>query len=180
MAKISQKTIKLDSSAKAEVSDNKFKVTGPKGELSLDFPGDITVSVENGAVSVITTSGNRTLFGLYSALITNLVNGVTLGFKKDLEMVGIGYKAKKEGRDLVLTIGFSHPVRYTPPVGCEVSVTEDSRITVSGISRESVGQTAAEIKKLKRPEPYKGKGIKYAGEIIKRKAGKAGKVGAAK
>lgn len=180
MSKISQKTIKLDPSAKAEVSGSKFKVIGPKGELSLDFPGEITVSVENGAVNVATTSVDRTLFGLYVALITNLVNGVTVGFKKDLEMVGIGYKAKKEGRDLILTIGFSHPVRYTPQAGCEISVTEDVKISVSGVNKESVGQVASEIKKLKRPEPYKGKGIKYAGEIVKRKAGKAGKVGAAK
>lgn len=180
MSKISQKAIALESSTTAEVSGSKFKVTGLKGELSLDFPAGITVTVGNGTVSLTTNSDDRTLFGLYVALIRNLVNGVTVGFKKDLEMVGIGYKAKKDGRDLVLTIGFSHPVRYTPPVGCEISVTDDVKITVSGISRELVGQVASEIKKLKRPEPYKGKGIKYAGEVVKRKAGKAGKVGAAK
>jgi large subunit ribosomal protein L6 len=180
MSKISKKTIKLDPSVKANVSGAKFKVTGPKGELYLDFPGDIQVTVADGVVTVSTISSNRTTFGLYAALITNLVNGVKVGFKKDLEMVGIGYKAKKEGPDLVLTIGYSHPVRYTPPTGCEISVSDDTRISVAGNSRELVGQVASEIKKLKKPEPYKGKGIKYVGEIIRRKAGKAGKVGAAK
>jgi len=180
MAKISQKSIKLGPTAKAEVLNGKIKVAGPMGELSLEFPDDVKVTVDNSVVSLTLASSNRAMFGLYVALIGNLVTGVTLGFKKNLEMVGIGYKAKKEGRDLILTIGFSHPVRYTPPAGCEISVSEEVKISVSGINKEIVGQVAAEIKKLKMPEPYKGKGIKYAGEVIKRKAGKAGKVGAAK
>lgn len=180
MAKISQKIIKLDSSVKAEAVDGKIKVTGPKGELSLSLPKEVKVSLREGSINLELGTATRALFGLYAALIHNLVTGVTTGFRKDLEMVGIGYKAKKEGRDLILTIGFSHPVRYTPPGGTEISVVEDVKISVAGIDKELVGQVASEIKKLKKPEPYKGKGIKYLGEVVKRKAGKAGKVGTAK
>lgn len=180
MAKISQKKIKLDPSVRVEVTSGKIIVAGAKGELSLELPREIKVKLEGGNLYLEQGTANREVFGLYAALARNLITGVSSGYKKDLEMVGIGYKAKKEGRDLILTIGFSHPVVYSPPAGVEISVAEDVKISVSGIDRQLVGQVASEIKKLKKPEPYKGKGIKYQGEVIKRKAGKAGKVGAAK
>lgn len=180
MSKTGEKNLKLISSVKAEVTAGKIKVTGPKGELTLGFPEDLKVTAADGVISISLVSQRRETLGLYNALISNLVTGVTTGFKKGLEMVGIGYKAKKEGRDLILIIGFSHPVRYSPPQGIEIEVLDDTKIIVSGISRELVGEVAAKIRELKKPEPYKGKGIKYVSEYVKRKAGKAGKVGTAK
>lgn len=180
MSKKKEVIIKLDSSVKAEVLGKKLQVTGPKGSLSIEFPAGVEINLSGESLKVSILNQDRSTLGLYGALAANLVAGVSRGFSKKLEMIGVGFKAKKDGRDLILTIGFSHPVKYSPPQGCEIQVSEDTKIEVVGINRQLVGQVAAEIRKLKRPEPYKGKGIKYSGEVVRRKAGKAGKVGAAK
>lgn len=180
MARKNEKNLKFGSSIKAAIQGRQLQVSGPKGSLSLDFPEEVVVAVLGDSIKVSATGKNLDILGLYGALMTNMIKGVDEGFRKNLEMVGVGFKAKKEGRDLILTIGFSHPVRYKTPEGCEIEVGEDNKIAVLGINKELVGQVAAEIRKLKRPEPYKGKGIKYEGEVIRRKAGKAGKVGASK
>jgi large subunit ribosomal protein L6 len=156
------------------------KVSGPKGELSLKINPVIGMEIVDGRINLSVkknTKDSGSFYGLTRTLISNMVQGVDEGFEKKLEFHGVGYRANMEGRDLVMALGFSHPVRYTPREGIEIKV-EKSTITVSGIDKQLVGQTAAEIRELKKPEPYKGKGIKYEGERIRRKAGKAAAKGA--
>lgn len=157
----------------------RLEAKGPKGELTLDLDADIQAQVSGGSLSLKSKSGRRDTLGLYRALCQNVINGVSQGYHKDLEMVGVGFKAKKDGRNLILNIGFSHTVTFVPPQGCEVQVSDDIKITVSGSRKDLVGQTAARIRELKPPEPYKGKGIKYSNEVVRRKSGKASKVGSA-
>jgi large subunit ribosomal protein L6 len=156
------------------------KVVGPKGELSLEINPVIGIEVVDGRINVSVkknTKDSGAFYGLTRTLISNMVQGVAEGFEKKLEFHGVGYRANMEARDLVMALGFSHPVRYTPREGIEIKV-EKNTITISGIDKQLVGQTAAEIRELKKPEPYKGKGIKYEGERIRRKAGKAAAKGA--
>jgi large subunit ribosomal protein L6 len=118
---------------------------------------------------------HRSLHGLTRTLVANMVTGVSAGFRKDLELVGVGYRVQKQGEDLVLNLGYSHPVRFTPPAGIGIEVPDPTHFAVTGISKELVGQVAADLRKLRKPEPYKGKGVRYRGEVVRRKAGKAGK-----
>lgn len=153
------------------------KVKGPKGELSEDIREGVDVEV-NGTEVLVTNkkseeSYNRSMHGLYRTLISNMVEGVTQGFQKKLEIVGIGYKAVPNGNDLDLFVGFNHPVLIKAPEGIVFSVTENVNVTVSGINKRLVGETAARIRRVKKPEPYRGKGIRYEGEVVKRKEGKA-------
>ena len=178
--------------AKVQVNwteDNFVTVTGPKGELGRQVDPSLTLALQDGSLTVTRPSDNkehRSKHGLYRTLINNMVVGVSNGYTKQLEIHGVGYRAAKVGNNLVITIGYSHPVEVQPPVGIAFSVdgtdpaTKATKISVSGIDKQLVGQIAAEIRNVRKPEPYKGKGIRYAGEKIRRKAGKAGKVGGKK
>jgi large subunit ribosomal protein L6 len=154
------------------------RVKGPKGELASRVPAGLTVSVENGEVRIARSSDEpkqRALHGLLRSLVANSVNGVTKGFAKDLEIVGVGYKAELKSKSVVFTLGYSHPIEFSIPEGISIALdAKAGKLTVSGADRQRVGQTAAEIRNLRVPDPYKAKGIKYANEVIRRKVGKAG------
>lgn len=174
MSRIGKLPIKLPQGVNVTLEGRTIKVAGPKGELTYKFRPSINVELNDGAITVSVkkvTKASAGYYGLTRTLVDNMVKGVTEGFEKKLEFHGVGYRAVMEARDLVMHLGFSHPVRYTPREGIEIKV-EKNVITVSGIDKQLVGQTAAEIRDLKKPEPYKGKGIKYEGERIRRKAGK--------
>ena len=156
---------------------NRITVKGPKGELTRVLPADIKVSQENGTVTVARPSDeakHKALHGLSRTLVANMVEGVTKGFSKQLDIVGVGYKAETRPYGLQLALGFSHPVEYKAPKGIKLTAPAPTQIVIEGANKEIVGQVAAELRSLRPPEPYKGKGIKYAGEQIRRKAGKAG------
>jgi large subunit ribosomal protein L6 len=178
MSRIGKLPIPLPGSVKIEQQGNHLKVEGPKGKLERSLPAQIAIKVEEGRIVVERPSDSRehrSLHGLTRTLVANMVNGVATGFRKDLELVGVGYRAQLQGQDLVLNLGFSHPVRRTPPEGITFEVQDPTHFSVSGINREQVGQVAADLRKIRPPEPYKGKGTMYRGEKIRRKAGKAGK-----
>lgn len=178
MSRIGRKPIKIPEGVKVVVGKDKITASGPKGELVVDLYSRLKVEQSNGVV-VVTREGEskkvRSLHGLLRSLIANAVAGVSEGFSKELEMVGVGYRAKLEGRQLVLTVGFSHPVKITPPPGIEFAVEKNTKITISGIDKQLVGETAAKVRKVRPPEPYKGKGIRYKGEVVRKKPGKAAK-----
>jgi large subunit ribosomal protein L6 len=156
-------------------------VSGPKGSLARTFSPEMRIAQEDGTLVVSRPSDeprHRALHGTTRALLANMVMGVSQGFKKELVIEGVGYRAELQGQDLVLYLGYSHPVTVKPPEGISFAVDTKTRtVTISGIDREQVGQVAANVRELRPPEPYKGKGIRYAGERVRRKAGKAGKVG---
>jgi large subunit ribosomal protein L6 len=163
---------------KVTVEPGHVKVEGPKGQLERTLPQDIKVTVSDGTVLCQRPSDDyrhRALHGLVRSLVANMITGVNVGFTKHLELVGVGYRAAKQGDELVLSLGFSHPIRYRPRQGVTIDVQDPTKFSVSGISIEDVGQAAADIRKFRPPEPYKGKGVMYRGEKIRRKAGKAGK-----
>ncbi len=184
MSKIGKMPIPVKDTLSVVIESGMVKVKGDKGELLFSLPKGISVKKENNKILVVQDIANdpltRALFGLTRATVANMVEGVERGFQKKLELSGVGYRAQVQGVDLILSVGFSHPVKITPSVGIVFTVLE-SIITVSGIDKMLVGDTAAKIRSIRPPEPYKGKGIKYVGEHIRRKAGKAAKaVGAAK
>jgi large subunit ribosomal protein L6 len=169
--------------------DNLVTVKGPKGQLSCQVDPELSLKLEDGMLTVSRPSDSKShkaKHGLYRTLINNMVVGVTNGYTKQLEIHGVGYRAAKVGNNLVILVGYSHPVEVQPPPGITLNVdgvdaaTKATRISVSGIDKQLVGQVAATIRAIRKPEPYKGKGIRYAGEAIRRKAGKAGKVGGKK
>ncbi|MBC7222022.1 50S ribosomal protein L6 [Candidatus Bipolaricaulota bacterium] len=178
MSKVGKRPIPLPSGVKVEVHPREVVVQGPLGTLRCPYePEYVSIKVEDGKV-LVERKGDRAPFrarhGLYRALIANMVQGVVKKWEKELEIHGLGYKAKLEGRTLVMELGFSHPVRFPIPEGVEVEVPEPTRIIVRGIDKYLVGQVAADIRKIKPPEPYRGTGIRYRGEEILRKAGKLG------
>lgn len=178
MSRIGRAPITLPAGVNVTVEGALVTVKGPKGTLSREISKDMTITVENGALLVTRPSDERThkaLHGLTRSLINNMVEGVTKGYTKQLEMVGTGYRAAKSGAKLTLQVGFSHPVEFEPPTGIEFVVPAVNQITINGIDKEVVGQVAANIRGVRPPEPYLGKGIKYAGERIRRKEGKTGK-----
>ena len=178
MSRIGRLPITVPAGVTVEIAENnKVTVKGPKGTLVRELPVEMEIKLE--ADKVVVTRPNdlkrmKSLHGLTRTLINNMVVGVTTGYKKELEVNGVGYKAAKAGKVLTLSLGYSHPVEMTDPEGVESKV-EGNKITVEGIDKEKVGQYAAEIRDKRRPEPYKGKGIKYADEVIRRKVGKTGK-----
>jgi len=177
MSRIGRMPIDVPAGVEIKLDGHKINVKGPKGELQRELHPDITVAVENNQILVTRPSDekeHRSLHGLTRALVNNMVVGVTKGFEKKLELVGVGYRAAKQGNNLILTVGYSHPVEMDPGKDLNVEVPAPTRITVSGTDKEKVGAFAANVRAVREPEPYKGKGIKYEGEIIKRKAGKAG------
>ena len=178
--------------AKVQVNwteENLVTVKGPKGQLSQQVDTALTLKLEDGTLSVTRPSDSKehkAKHGLYRTLVNNMILGVTTGFTKQLEIHGVGYRAAKVGENLVIQVGYSHPVEVQPPTGISLSVdgvdaaTKATRVSVSGIDKQLVGQVAAVIRNVRKPEPYKGKGIRYTGEVVRRKAGKAGKVGGKK
>jgi large subunit ribosomal protein L6 len=179
MSRIGKAPVTVPSGVDITVSGATITVKGPKGTLSRVIPGDITISQEDGVLSVARPNDerqNRALHGLTRSLVSNMVIGVTDGFKKNLEIVGVGYRAEAQGpTTLRLNLGFSHPVTVQAPEGITFEVPVPTQVVVNGIDKEVVGQVAANIRSIRKPEPYKGKGVRYAGERILRKAGKTGK-----
>lgn len=186
MSRVGKKPVELPNGITAEVAGQILKIKGPKGELVLDIHPDIRSEIQQDEssgkkikIEIVDTenSGTRSLWGLTRNLVQNMVHGVEYGFSKQLEVIGIGYRVAMSGKTLELELGFSHPVKFELPAGIEAKV-EKNIITISGIDKQLVGEAAARIRSIKKPEPYKGKGIKYIDEIIRRKAGKAVKTGA--
>jgi large subunit ribosomal protein L6 len=181
MSRIGRKPIVIPKGVQVDINDRTVKVKGPKGELARAFSPEIGIALEGGQV-VVTRSSDarqmRALHGTTRAVLSNMIRGVSDGFTKTLQVEGVGYRAEMKGKQLVMALGYSHPVAVDPPTGIAFGVDEKARtITVSGIDKETVGQVAANLRNWRPPEPYKGKGLRYQGEQIKRKAGKAGKVG---
>jgi large subunit ribosomal protein L6 len=177
MSRIGKMPIPLPTTVTVDVGDGVVKVTGPKGELERTVPRQISVVRENGTLRVDRSSDEpteRSLHGLTRSLIANMVTGVTTGFTRRLEVNGVGYRAAISGGNLVLQVGYSHPVLFPPPAGITFAIQPPNGIVITGADKELVGEVAAQIRRVRPPEPYKGKGIKYAEEVIRRKAGKAG------
>ena len=178
MSRIGQAPIPVPSDVEVHVDMGVVTIRGPRGELSRPLPEKIEVAQEDGELRVARTTEQRevkALHGLIRSLIANMVQGVTQGYEKALEIQGVGYRAAKKGDDLEVQVGYSHPVSKSAPDGIEFDVPTPTRVVVKGIDKELVGQTAAEIRAIRKPEPYKGKGIRYEGERVRRKAGKAAK-----
>ena len=178
MSRIGKLPIPVPTSVKVAVDQNRVTVEGPKGRLERAVPAQVQVAVEDGRVVCTRPTDSRehrSLHGLTRTLVANMVTGVSDGFTKHLELVGVGYRVQKQGNDLVMNLGFSHPIRVTPPEGVSIEVQDPTHFSVTGINKEDVGQVAADLRKFRPPEPYKGKGVMYRGERIRRKAGKAGK-----
>ena len=174
MSRIGKKPIAIPEGVTVNVEGNKVSVKGPKGELKKEVRSELKVEVKEKEVTVVPQKESKrtqAFWGLTRALVANMIEGVTSGFEKKLEIQGVGFRAAVEGEELVLNVGFSHPVKVKIPKDIQVSI-EKSIITVNGINKELVGQVAANIKKVKKPEPYKGKGIRYLGEEVRRKVGK--------
>ena len=180
MSRIGKLPISIPSGVTVSLKDNVVTVKGPKGELVRELSKDMNIKIEDATITVERPSDNkdhRSLHGLTRTLINNMVIGVTAGYAKTLEINGVGYRAAQQGNNLNLSLGFSHPVVVEPPKGVSFDVPAPNKIVVSGIDKEAVGAIAAKIRDYRRPEPYKGKGIKYEGEFVRRKVGKAGAKG---
>jgi large subunit ribosomal protein L6 len=177
MSRIGRKPIPVPKNVTASVEGQTIRVKGPRGELERRVHSDIAIALDNGNIVVNRASdepNHRALHGLTRTLVANMVDGVTKGYSKQLEIVGVGYKAETRPYGLQLALGFSHPVEYRAPKGIKLTAPQPTQIVIEGADKELVGQVAAELRSLRPPEPYKGKGIKYVGEQIRRKAGKAG------
>jgi large subunit ribosomal protein L6 len=182
MSRIGKQPIPIPDGVTVEVGDGVVDVKGPGGALTQAFDTDISISIEDGEVVVRRPTDereHRALHGLYRSLIANMVEGVTKGYEKRLEIQGVGYRAALKGSGLELQLGFSHPVEVPAPEGITFEVPAPNRISVKGIDKQLVGETAARIRRIRKPEPYKGKGIRYEGEYVRKKAGKAAKGAAA-
>lgn len=188
MSRVGAKPIVIPANVSVQTEGSNLVVKGPLGELNLDLLPEVKVVVESqprsdqGQQLKVQRKRNdrfsRSVHGLTRSLIANMVKGVSEGWEKSLELVGVGFRAQTVGENLILSVGYSHPVEIKAPVGIKFSVMENTKITVSGFNRELVGEVAAKIREVKPPEPYQGKGVRYSGEYVRRKAGKAGKVGA--
>ncbi len=181
MSRIGKMPVSLPKGVQVDIHGSTVKVKGPKGEISRTFPAAMGVEMKDGQVVVTRPSDERAIRALHGttrALIRNMVAGVSDGFAKILQIEGVGYRAEMKGKQLVMALGYSHPVEVDPPAGISFAVDEKARtITISGMDKELVGQVAADVRRWRPPEPYKGKGLRYLGEKVRRKAGKAGKVG---
>lgn len=178
MSRIGRMPISVPAGVDVSVNSNTVTVKGAKGILTRQFPARLSVAVEDGQIKITRSDDEketRSLHGLTRSLVANMVEGVTNGFSKTLEVEGVGFRVQKQGKDLVMNLGFSHQVVFTEPENLKIDVPSPNKIIVSGIDKQAVGQLAAEIREKRPPEPYKGKGIRYAGEKIIRKEGKAGK-----
>jgi len=180
VSRIGRRPIDLPAGVEVTLGEGRITVKGAKGTLERGIPKGIAINKEDNRLIVTRASDikeHRSLHGLTRALVANMVEGVEKGFEKKLELVGTGYRASMQGKKLVLTVGYSHPVEIEPPAGIEFETPAATRITIKGIDKEQVGNIAASVRAVRSPEPYKGKGIKYEGEKIRRKAGKTGKTG---
>lgn len=178
MSRVGKKVIELPEGVTITNNNNEVTVKGPKGELTRQFNTDLSFEVEGNTVTVVRPSDSkehRTIHGTTRALLANMVEGVSKGFERNLELVGVGYRAQKQGSKLVLNVGFSHPVEFEAEQGLEIEVPANTKISIKGIDKERVGALAANIRQVRPPEPYKGKGIRYEGEHVRRKEGKTGK-----
>ena len=178
MSRIGRMPVPIPSGVDVTIDGRAVTVTGPKGKLSLEVAEPIEVSQNDGIITVTRPNdeGNvRALHGLSRSLVANMVTGVTEGYRKTLEIVGVGYRVQAKGPNLEFALGFSHPVTVSPPEGITLRVETPTRLVVEGIDKQQVGEVAANIRKLRKPDPYKGKGLRYSGEHIRRKVGKAGK-----
>jgi large subunit ribosomal protein L6 len=177
MSRIGKKPVPIPKGVTVTLDGSKITVKGPKGELSRTLPPAMIVSMKDNEVIVERPSDeneHKALHGLTRTLVANMIEGVTKGFAKQLEIIGVGYKAEQRPYGLQLALGFSHPIEYRAPAGIKLTAPQPTQVTIEGANKEMVGQVAAEIRSFRPPEPYKGKGIKYAGEQVRRKAGKAG------
>ncbi len=178
MSRIGKVPIAIPSGVQVTVADRQVKVKGPKGELSFNYSTLVEISQE-GEMIVIKRNGDesqaRAFHGLTRALVSNMVKGVSVGFEKKLQLIGVGFKAMVSGKKLILSLGFSHPIEFMIPEGIKIENDKEDKngLVISGIDCQKVGETAAQIRKFRKPEPYKGKGIRYLGEVVRRKAGKA-------
>ncbi|WP_108672003.1 50S ribosomal protein L6 [Peribacillus acanthi] len=179
MSRVGKKPIEIPTGVTVTIADdNTVTVKGPKGELTRSFNKDITISQEENVITISRPSeekNHRALHGTTRAVLSNMVEGVSKGFERGLELIGVGYRAQKQGTKLVLNVGYSHPVEIEPEAGLEVEVPTNTKIIVKGANKERVGALAANIRGVRPPEPYKGKGIRYEGEFVRRKEGKTGK-----
>ena len=184
MSRIGKRPIEIPKGVKIDIGpENQVTVTGPKGSLKRQLANTMTIAQSDGKLEVTRpsdTQDHKAMHGLTRSLLANMVQGVTAGYSKALEISGTGYRVVKVGNNLIFLVGYSHPVEFQPPEGISFAVESPTKCSVSGIDKEQVGQVAAQMRAIRKPEPYKGKGIKYAGEVIRRKAGKAGKVGGKK
>ena len=183
MSRIGRLPIAIPAGVDVTIDGRTVTVKGPKGQLSRELHPDIAVSREDGSIVVTRPTEQKVhkqLHGLTRTLVNNMVVGVTDGYRKGLEITGVGYRATKNGEKLTLNLGYSHPIEIDPPKGISFEVENPTRLAVVGIDKELVGQVAAQVRATRKPEPYKGKGVRYAGEYIRRKAGKAGKIGGKK
>ena len=180
MSRIGKLPIPIAKGVELNVQGSTVRVKGPKGELVRDFPQEMSFDVGDDKVTVVRANDEkhvRALHGLSRSLLSNMVTGVSEGYTKTLELQGVGYRVQQAGQNVTLSVGYSHPVEVKPPDGIQLEVDGTTRLHVRGIDKELVGQIAANIRKVRKPEPYKGKGIRYLGERVRRKAGKAGKAG---
>jgi large subunit ribosomal protein L6 len=178
MSRVGKKPIEIPAGVTVTENNGHVTVKGPKGELSRTFNPDITINIEENVINISRPTDNkehRALHGTTRALIANMVEGVSKGFERNLELIGVGYRAQKQGKKLVLNVGYSHPVEIEPEEGLEIEVPANTKISVKGTDKERVGALAANIRGVRPPEPYKGKGIRYEGEFVRRKEGKTGK-----
>ena len=183
MSRIGRLPIAVPPGVSVTVDGRSITVVGPRGTLSRDLHPDMAVSQTDGTLHVERPTESKThkeLHGLTRTLVSNMVEGVTAGYRKGLEITGVGYRATLSGRKLMLNLGYSHPIEIDPPSGISFEVDNPTRLAVVGIDKELVGQYAAKVRAMRKPEPYKGKGVRYAGEVVRRKAGKAGKIGGKK
>jgi large subunit ribosomal protein L6 len=178
MGRIGKRKLDIPAGVEVKIGDGQIQVKGPKGTLVQTIRPQVTLKVEDKKILTLCAGDERqalAMQGMYNALIKNMITGVTAGFQKDLDLVGVGYRAQMQGKKLTLQLGYSHPVEFEPPAGVEFTVQGNTRVIVKGADRQVVGQIAAEIRLSREVEPYKGKGIKYLGEKVRRKAGKAAK-----
>ena len=178
MSRIGRLPIDIPAGVEVKIDGQDVAVKGPKGELSLTVKSPIEAKVEDGQVLVTRPDDereSRSLHGLTRTLIANQIIGVTAGYSKGLEVVGTGYRVQSKGNSIEFALGYSHPITVEPPTGISFTVEGNNKLTVNGIDKQAVGEVAANIRKLRKPEPYKGKGVRYAGEVVRRKAGKSGK-----
>ena len=178
MSRIGNKVITIPAGVEVSINDNFATVKGPKGELKQQFDQDMTFNIEGNEITVVRPSDSkrhRTVHGTTRAILANMIEGVSAGFKKELELIGVGYRAQMQGKKLVLSVGYSHPVEFEEIEGIKLGVEGNTKVSIEGINKEVVGQYAAKVRAVRPPEPYKGKGIRYVGEYVRRKEGKTGK-----